>query len=399
MRLLSSLLALAALPVACASGYLFVLTLRSRRPTPRPVGEARSRFQIVVPAHDEAGGIGRTVESLLSVDYPRELFEVVVVADNCSDDTAARARAAGARVLERMDANRRGKGYALAHAFDACIAEGTADAVVVVDADTVVSSNLLRAFDARLQSGASAVQADYAVHNVDDGWRTRLMAIAFGMFHVVRSAGRERLGVSCGLRGNGMCFTRELLGEVPHDAFSVVEDVEYGIRLGERGYRVHYAGEAHVYGDMVSSERASRSQRERWEGGRAQLARRHALPLLKRAVAERNLMLADLAMDVLVPPLSVLVAATVVGSAASLALAAMTRRPNLASVLFGASGVFLLAYGVRGWQVSGTGVRGLGSLAYAPGYMAWKATLPLRRRQRNVGDPEWVRTARAGDGA
>jgi 1,2-diacylglycerol 3-beta-glucosyltransferase len=396
MRLVSSLLALAALPVACASGYLFVLTLRSRRARPPSFREPRSRFQFVVPAHDEAGGIGRTVESLLAVDYPRELFDVVVVADNCRDETAARARAAGARVLERVDEARRGKGYALAHAFDACIAEGKFDAVVVVDADTVVSANLLRAFDARLQAGASAVQADYAVRNVEDGWRTRLMAIAFGLFHVVRSTGRENLGVSCGLRGNGMCFTRELLAEVPHDAFSVVEDVEYGIRLGERGHRVHYAGEAHVYGDMVSSERASRSQRERWEGGRAQLAKRHALPLLRRAIAERNLLLADLAMDVLVPPLSVLVAATVAGSAASLALAAVTRRPNLASVLFGASGLFLLGYGLRGWQVSGTGVRGLASLAYAPGYMAWKATLPLRRR-RKVVEPQWVRTERAGE--
>ncbi len=388
---------MAALPVVGASGYLFALTLRSGRATPPKYGNPRSRLQFIVPAHDEATGIGRTVESLLAVDYPRELFEVVVVADNCKDDTAALARAAGARVLERFDEVRRGKGYALAHAFDAVVAEGRVDAVVVVDADTVVSPNLLRAFDARLQAGASAVQADYAVHNVDDGWRTRLMAIAFGMFHVVRSAGRENLGVSCGLRGNGMCFTREVLAEVPHDAFSVVEDVEYGIRLGERGYRVHYAGEAHVYGDMVASERASRSQRERWEGGRAQMAKTHAIPLLRRALAERNPMLADLAMDVLVPPLSVLVAATVVGSAASLALAAVTRRPNVAMVLFGASGAFLLAYGVRGWQVSGTGARGLASLAYAPGYMAWKATLPLRRRGKSDAS-QWVRTEREATG-
>src|SRR6202042_114562 len=196
-----------------------------------------------------------------------------------------------------VDAELRGKGYALAHAFQACLAdEGRkTDAVVVVDADTVVSHNLLRSFDERLQAGARAVQADYAVRNPDDGWRTRLMAIAFGMFHVVRSTGRERFGVSCGLRGNGMCFTTELLGQVPHQAFSVVEDVEYGIRLGENGHRVHYAGEAHVYGEMVTSEKASRSQRSRWEGGRLEMAKKHALPLLRRAFQERNPMLADLA--------------------------------------------------------------------------------------------------------
>jgi 1,2-diacylglycerol 3-beta-glucosyltransferase len=403
VRIVSAVLALVSLPVVGASGYLFLLTVRSRRRAPPPpYGSPRTHFHVIVPAHDESGGIAQTVASLLSVDYPRELFEVVVVADNCKDDTAARANAAGARVLERVDPVRKGKGYALAHAFDAALAEGKADAVVVVDADTVVSPNLLSAFDARLQAGANAVQADYAVRNPGEGWRTRLMAIAFGMFHIVRSAGRESLGLSCGLRGNGMCFATELLEQVPHDAFSVVEDLEYGIRLGEHGHRVHYAGEAHVYGEMVSAEKASRSQRARWEGGRREIARRYALPLLRRAIRERNPVLADLAMDVLMPPLSTLVVATAVGAVASAALAAVTRRPNLALLSFGASGILLVAYAARGWKVSGTGARGLVSLGYAPFYIAWKSTLRFRKKPNRAETPraqaqEWVRTARRSD--
>jgi cellulose synthase/poly-beta-1,6-N-acetylglucosamine synthase-like glycosyltransferase len=294
-------------------------------------------------------------------------------------------------VVERVDRERRGKGYALALAFEKSV-EANADAVVVIDADTVVSPNLLRAFDERLRAGAKAVQADYAVRNPGAGWRTQLMAIAFGMFHVVRSAGRESLGVSCGLRGNGMCFSTDLLEEVPHDAFSIVEDLEYGIRLGEQGHRVHYAGEAHVYGEMVSSEKASRSQRERWEGGRWQMAKEHAVPLLQRAIRERSLLLGDLAADLLVPPLSTLAVATAGGLAASVALSVVTLRPNVATVLFGASGVFLLAYVARGWQVSGTGLQGLASLARAPLYVAWKAT--LKPRKRGEAKKEWVRTAR-----
>jgi cellulose synthase/poly-beta-1,6-N-acetylglucosamine synthase-like glycosyltransferase len=419
--LVSTLLALAALPVFAASGYLFVLTVKSRRREPPAYGAPRTRFVVVVPAHDESAGIASTVASLLAVDYPRELFEVVVVADNCTDDTAARAEAAGARVLVRVNEQRRGKGFALAHAFETLLGqshgegagEPPVDAVVVIDADTVVSPNLLRAFEARLVEGAGAVQADYAVRNPDAGWRPRLMAIALGMFHVVRSTGRENLGVSCGLRGNGMCFTTDLLREVPHDAFSIVEDVEYGVRLGERGHRVHYAGEAHVYGEMVSSEKGSRSQRERWEGGRRQLVKDHGLRLLKRAVETRSPLLLDLAMDLLVPPLSTLVVAAAAGTAVSAAWGVVTGRPNLATVLFGASGAFLVAYGVRGWQLSGTGAKGLGSLGYAPVYLAWKATLPLRGRRGGKvpdgeqGEPDggaqggaqggaWVRTAREG---
>ncbi len=394
----STLLALAAVPVLGASGYLLLLTVRSRRPSPPQYGTPRTRFALVVPAHDEAGGIAETVRNLQAIDYPRDLFEVVVVADNCTDDTAARASAAGARVLERRDAERRGKGYALEHAFTRILEEGKADAVVVVDADTLASANLLRAFDARLQAGAVAVQADYAVRNPEAGWRTRLMSIAFGMFHVVRSAGRENMGLSCGLRGNGMCFTTQLLGEVPHHAYSIVEDVEYGIRLGERGHRVHYAGEAHVYGEMVTSEKASRSQRARWEGGRLELARRHGLRLLRRAVAERSPLLADLAMDLFVPPLSVLAIATVAGGAASLTLSVLSGRPNVATILFAASGACLLVYAARGWHVSRTGLWGLATLAYAPAYVAWKATLPLRRRRESSrSKDEWVRTARQGE--
>src|SRR2546430_6026638 len=138
----------AALPVSFASAYLLLLTLFSRR-IERPASRApHLRFAIVVPAHNEEAGIAATVANLLSVDYPRDAFSVVVVADNCTDGTAARAEAAGARVLVRHDDERRGKGYALLHAFDLLCqprsrdgadVSAEVDAVVVVDADTVVS--------------------------------------------------------------------------------------------------------------------------------------------------------------------------------------------------------------------------------------------------------------------
>ena len=102
-----------------------------------------------------------------------------------------------------------------------------------------------------------------------------------------------------------MCFTHAVLREVPHEAFSIVEDLEYGIRLGRAGHRVHYAWEAEVLGEMVSGEKASRSQRRRWEGGRWAMTRQFGLPLLARgACASATRVLLDLAMDLLVPPLS-----------------------------------------------------------------------------------------------
>ena len=368
----------AAAPVVLWAGYLLTLTVFARRSSENQGGGDESiAFEVIVPAHDEEAGIADTVRNLRALDWP--IFRVVVVADNCSDRTAEQARAAGAEVLVRDDPSRRGKGHALAYAFE----RSAADAVVVVDADTVASPNLLSAFAARIARGAQAMQADYAVKNRDASWRTRLLVIALALFHVLRSLARERLKLSCGLRGNGMCFTRALLREVPHDAFSVVEDVEYGLRLGEAGRRVHYVEEAHVYGEMVSAGSRAVSQRQRWEGGRRQMARAHGLRLLRLGVARRDPVLLDLAMDLLVPPLSAVAAAAFAGLALSLLAG------SAAAWAFGASCAAVLAYVVRGWQLSGSGARGLLDLACAPAYVVWKLIARLRGAPR-----EWVRTAR-----
>jgi cellulose synthase/poly-beta-1,6-N-acetylglucosamine synthase-like glycosyltransferase len=351
-------------------------------------------MDVVVPAHDEEGGIARTVRSLLAVDYPRAAFRVVVVADNCSDRTADIARRSGADVLVRQDAEHPGKGYALRFAFDHVLHEGRAEAAVVVDADSIVSPNLLAAFAARFATGAPALQAHYGVGNAKASWRTRLLAIAFASFHGVRSLARERLGLSCGLRGNGMAFRRDVLLAVPHEAWSVVEDLEYGIQLACAGYRVHYVAEAEVLGLMPASEVASRSQRRRWEGGRRAMARAHGLPLLRRAWSDRSLLLTDLALDVLVPPLSTLVLGGAAGLAACAALAAVGQPMRVAPWLFVGSLVLLGVHVLRGWALSATGVRGLVDLTLAPVYVAWK--LLLRATRSDHRPNEWVRTQREG---
>lgn len=393
---LELLLLVLCVPVVTWALYLGALALLSWPPrAPEAPAHPTLRFDFVVPAHDEALGIAATVKSLQQVAYPPSLFRVVVVADNCSDDTAAKAREAGAVVLERQNQQLRGKGYALAHAFERCLAEG-ADAVVVVDADTLVSKNLLSAYAARLSRGAVAVQAHYGVQNPNASWRTRLMRIALSMFHQVRSIGRERLGVSAGLRGNGMCFRTTLLREVPHDAYSLVEDLEYGIRLGRKGFRVAYAWEADVLGEMVSGESASRSQRHRWEHGRAQMLQQHGWPLLRDALAQKSPLLFDLSMDVLVPPLSRVVGLAVLGALASAVLVWLTGHGVFASGAFGLALASIGLYVFAGWLHSGTGLRGLVDLAMAPAYVAWKLALAFRA-PKGQKSTEWVRTTREGE--
>jgi cellulose synthase/poly-beta-1,6-N-acetylglucosamine synthase-like glycosyltransferase len=394
--ILDAALAIAAVPPLCASAYLALLAALSRRGPPPAAGTPpRLFFDVIVPAHDEEAGIGKTVRNLLSLDYPRQLFRVTVVADNCTDQTAARARELGASVIVRQEPQLRGKGYALSLAFARALAEGRADAVVVVDADSVASPNLLRAYSERLEQSAMAVQAYHAVLNPDASWRTRLMSIALAAFHRLRSRARERLGVSCGLRGNGMCLSCALLREIPHEAYSITEDLEYGLRVSEAGHRIHYAEEGRVSSEMVTSERASRSQRRRWEQGRGELASRRGLRLLMRALRRRNRMLLDLALDLLVPPLATLWLWVALGLAAAGSLSIATGRPALSLPLWTVCVLCLAGYLLRGWALSGTGARGLLDLVvHAPLYVLWKITLRLRPREHAAR--EWVRTSREG---
>ncbi len=392
----NALLFALSLPVLAWASYLATLALLSGRNQPPAPLELPLRFDVIVPAHDEEAGIAATIESLLAVDYPAHLLRILVVADNCHDATAARARAAGAVVLERTDPSRTGKGHALAFAFECSRQDGFADAVAVVDADTHVTPNLLRAFAARLARGARAVQADYAVANRVVSWRTRLMHVAFTLFHTVRSRARERMGVSSGLRGNGMAFASSLLQEVPHRAFSLVEDVEYGIRLGLARCRVEYAGEARVFGQMVAAEHGSRSQRRRWEGGRWALTLQYALHLVVEGARRRSLLLLDLAADLLVPPLTYVALAAVIGFVLASVWLVAGGGAVWALSPWALSLAALAVYVVRGAWLAGVGPRVALDLLRAPAYVVWKLSLPLR--ERSSGAVSWVRTARDDDG-
>jgi cellulose synthase/poly-beta-1,6-N-acetylglucosamine synthase-like glycosyltransferase len=292
----------------------------------------------------------------------------------------------------RHNAEQRGKGYALALAFDDSRQAGWAQAVVVVDADSRVSVNMLEAIAARMERGEKAVQVHYGVSNADASWRTRLMSIAMGAFHGVRSRGRERLGLSCGIRGNGWALTHALLQQVPYASYTLAEDLEFGIELGMHGVRVSYADEAGCDGEMVSGEKAARSQRRRWEQGRAALFRGKTLPLLRQAVVSRSLVCLDLALDLLVLPLSYVALNGVALAVAGWFLTPAPLRPGPWAIVGAACCASLAVYVLRGWQLSGTGMRGLIALLRAPFFLLWKVVVMLRGSRTT----EWVRTNREG---
>jgi cellulose synthase/poly-beta-1,6-N-acetylglucosamine synthase-like glycosyltransferase len=244
-------------------GYLVptLAGLFRRRPTPRAPTHT---FAILVPAHDEEHTLPAALQSLAVLDYPPELLCVCVVADNCTDDTAAVALAAGAECVVRNDMAKRGKGYALAFGLERVL-KNAPDAVLILDADCELNSNALRALDALLAVGADAVQAAVRSRNADDGPAGFVAAVGTAFDDAI-AAGRDRLGLSVPLRGTGMAFRRDVLEHNPWTAFGLVEDAEYGTRLKAAGVRVRYCDGAEVACDAPPSVADLCRQRRRWRG-------------------------------------------------------------------------------------------------------------------------------------
>lgn len=364
---------------------LLLLTLGGVLPPRRrsaPELTSDLKLAVVIPAHNEAAGIGMCLSSLRSSASD---WDLVVVADNCSDNTALAARQAGARVIERFDNTRRGKGYALDFAFRELLREDYA-AFLIIDADTTVAPNLLPEMRSVVASGAEAAQCAYLVRNVEDSLRTRLMGMALAAFNVLRPRGRDRLGLSAGILGNGFMLSRRTLEAVPYEAASVVEDLEYHLRLVRSGYKVRFVGSTAVFGDMPAEGEGVKTQRARWEGGRFLMLAEHAPRLLADVLRGRLRMLEPL-LDLLLLPLAFHVALVCV----ALVGAGIPRAYGVAALAL-VGGHVLAAVLVRGG-----GSRELLTLAAAPFYVIWKLAMIPRILASSRRGTAWVRTERKAE--
>ena len=365
---------------------LLILTIAGSLPARPRRGSSRrtlGRIAVVVPAHNEEGGVANTVASLQQCFKSAAPHSIVVVADNCEDRTAERAAAGGARVMVREDPSRRGKGYALEYAFGILLGEGF-DALAVVDADSVVEPNFLLEIERVLATGADAVQCRYGVLNPQASMRTRLMNVALLAFNVLRPRGRERLNLSVGILGNGFALTRATLAAVPYDAHSVVEDLEYHLRLVRAGMAVRFADRTTVRGEMPAGGAAAGTQRARWEGGRLRMIRERAPALLADLAAGRFRM-AEPLLELLLLPLVFHTALL----AAALALPCTAARWYAGAALSVVGAHVLAAIAVGGGTVADFAV-----LAFAPVYLVWKLTLARAIGKAARKETGWVRTAR-----
>ncbi len=388
-------LAPVAVAVSAMAAYLGLLSVAAflRRPGIPPPGPRTRRFAVLVPAHDEAAVIERLLRSLDLLRYPRERFDVFVVADNCTDATAELARGAGAIVHEREDARLRAKGHALRWLFERVKAHGTYDAYVIFDADSEVAPDFLERMDARLAAGSLVVQSHYRVLNAEASSVTALREAALASLHYLRPLGRAALGLSCGLKGNGMCFEARTLDQHGWGSVGLAEDVELHLELVRHGIRTDFAPEAVVRADMPFTLEGASSQNLRWEAGRLATLRQLALPLLFRGFARADPMLVDAAAEQLIPPLSVAVSA---GAACALA-GALTGNATVAALgILGTGG--LVSHVFAGLVAVHAPAAVYRALLGTPAYIGWKLLLYARATAAPTGQA-WVRTGRQGPAA
>jgi 1,2-diacylglycerol 3-beta-glucosyltransferase len=282
--------------------YLFfwvgVFFLKASKKTRKSVDQIK-KFAFVVPAHNEAEGIQETLRSLQGVTYPKDHFDIVVVADNCTDATAQISREMATTVLERQSETAKGKGFALKYAFQTLLPHDY-DAFVVIDADSIVDENFLSVINSYFVSGYRVVQASCGILNAEATPLTYLFYIGNVLENHLFYEGKRRLGFPSILRGNGMCFSREIIESYPWDAFSVVEDTEYAIKLLREGIDIPFASDALLYARQPENLEQAHSQRVRWASGNMKMTKGFAFKLIMEGIYKRNLFLADTGLSLLV---------------------------------------------------------------------------------------------------
>ena len=391
--LLSIGLSLGAALLAAPSAIFTTEVLASylpRRKARRALPTEDFRVAVLVPAHDEATGIEATVHHLRAELGPAD--RLVVIADNCSDETAALARGAGAEVLERRDAERRGKGYALSYGADHLTADPP-DVVVVMDADCRVARGSLRGLAFEALASGRPTQAVYLLERpVGSNDLSGISAFAFLVRNRVRPRGLRRLGLPCELTGTGMAFPWPVYRDAPATHGFLAEDRLLGHELALRRAPPLLHEDTLVVGELAQNAPASFKQRRRWEHGGLALLFGTSPRLLLHGVLRANPGLIAQGLDAAVPPLALLVLLQT-GAALGTAGIAVVGGPVLPFVLAAGGCVVLGAGVVLAWAVDGRRLLPPAEVLRIPRYVLWK--LPLYASfARHGAHGEWERTDR-----
>ena len=349
------------------------------------------RFNVFVPAHNEELYLPRLLASLQSQQYPRDRYRVTVIADNCSDGTAAACRPFDVDVLERQDPERRGKGYAIGWTLEQLDLAAT-DAIVIVDGDSIADPRLLPQLNLQLERGDTVIQCYNGVANPSQSWFTALMNVSRTIANEIIHPAKRKLGLSSHLMGNGMCFDMGVLRSLGWNAFSVGEDWEYYVRLVTSGAHVGYSREARVFHqESVDLQQAS-SQRLRWSGSRFQVLRQHVPALLAAGLKRADVKCLDAALPLLFPNPSLGINLTVAGVLLAGGYALLGGGIDIL-VWFATLAVLQVLMFLVGVMYTENKTASALSLFLAPAFLVWKLCIDVASFG-GAGSKQWKPTTR-----
>ncbi|QTH44392.1 glycosyltransferase family 2 protein [Cohnella sp. LGH] len=292
------LLAIQALAAAIGVYQIFLSFFGWYRRKERITHKPTKSFALIVAAHNEEAVVGALIENLLKMDYPRELFDIFVICDNCTDGTADIVRSyEGVYACERTNPNERGKGFAIEWMLKELWKNPRQyDAIVMFDADNLVATNFLEYMNEDLCNGYRVVQGYLDTKNPHDSWISAANGITYWFCNRLWQLPRYNLKLSNFLGGTGMCFETKLLKEMGWGATSLVEDLEFTVRCIQRGIYPKFNYDARVYDEKPITFRASARQRLRWMQGHFDVSRRYMLPLLWQGIRTGSIVKIDAAL-------------------------------------------------------------------------------------------------------
>jgi cellulose synthase/poly-beta-1,6-N-acetylglucosamine synthase-like glycosyltransferase len=363
--------------------------LLRRRRQPRN-SSTRPCVAVLIPAHNEGSGLLPTLRDVRSQLHAGD--RLLVVADNCSDDTAAVAKDGGSEVIERNDPDRIGKGFALDYGLRHLSAEPP-EIVIVIDADCRIDAHSIDLLAQECARTCRPVQSLYLMTRSESAPVNQSVAeFAWRLKNWVRPLGLLSLNMPCQLMGTGMAFPWAVIWSADLASGEVVEDLRLGLELAAVGKAPVFCPAARVTSVFPSSIEAARNQRERWEGGQIRIIIKTAPKMLLAAVEQRNLGLLVLVFDLLIPPLTILVILLMLDLFCTIiAFFALSQAtPLFLSLcnLFALSAALLIA-----WNKFGRDILGSAQLSLLPKYGLEKIRLYIRLYFRK-GSPLWVRTER-----
>lgn len=389
--ILSACAAVLLVPVAVFTIEV-VAAITQRRIVFSEIG-TRMTVAILIPAHNEETGISATLRSI--IPQLRDRDRIIVVADNCTDETGTIAQSEGAEVIRRTDPENRGKGYALDFGIQH-LKSNSPDILIIIDADCQVEPEAIDSLARVCANYQRPVQAQYLMRNQSDApLRMRIAEFAWIVKNLMRPLGLAKLGLPCQLMGSGMAFPWATISNIDLANSHIVEDMKIGLDMTLLGVAPIFCPDAVVLSFFPSHEQGIKDQRTRWEHGHLSMILNEAPKALLQGAVRADISILAIALDLCVPPLALLGMLVAVFWLVTAIFFTISGHSSPLLITSCDAGLFELAV-FAAWVTNGRRVISFSSLVSAGFYSLWKVPVYMRfvfSRQR-----EWVRSKRDKDG-